>query len=125
MEQILKACVSGNHIMTNEIKTAFVRGENIPATINFIIHDNSLPEFCYLMYQRPGDTAPYIVSLTKRILCIINDDGTDAFDSAAEARDASNPYLKYFIAGNFKLKISTICTIHAKFKQYNFLGQII
>lgn len=67
MEQILKACVSGNHIMTNEIKTAFVRGENIPATINFIIHDNSLPEFCYLMYQRPGDTAPYIVSLTKTV----------------------------------------------------------
>ena len=26
------------------------------------------------------------------------------------------------MAGNFKLKISTICTIHAKFKQYNFLG---
>ena len=26
------------------------------------------------------------------------------------------------MAGNFKHKISTICTIHAKFKQYNFLG---
>ena len=26
------------------------------------------------------------------------------------------------MAGNFRLKISTICTIHAKFKQYNFLG---
>ena len=30
-------------------------------------------------------------------------------------------YLEYFMAGNFRLKISTICTIHAKFKQYNFL----
>lgn len=65
MEQILNACVSGNHIMTNEIKTAFVRGENIPAKVNFIIHDNDLPEFCYLMYQREGDKAPYIVSLEK------------------------------------------------------------
>ena len=27
-------------------------------------------------------------------------------------------YLEYFRAGNFRLKISTICTIHAKFKQY-------
>jgi hypothetical protein len=26
------------------------------------------------------------------------------------------------MAGNFRLKISTICTIHAKFKQYIFLG---
>lgn len=24
------------------------------------------------------------------------------------------------MAGNFRPKISTICTIHAKFKQYNF-----
>ena len=28
--------------------------------------------------------------------------------------------LEYFRAVNFKPKISTICTIHAKFKQYNF-----
>ena len=27
-------------------------------------------------------------------------------------------YLEYFMVGNFKLKISTICIIHAKFKQY-------
>ena len=26
------------------------------------------------------------------------------------------------MTGNFRLKISTICTIHAKFKQYIFLG---
>ncbi len=29
-------------------------------------------------------------------------------------------HLDYFMAGNFRLKISTICTTHAKFKQYNF-----
>ena len=29
------------------------------------------------------------------------------------------------MAGNFRPKISTICTIHAKFKQYDFwLGQL-
>ena len=33
-------------------------------------------------------------------------------------------YLEYFSAGNFRLKISTIRTIHAKFKQYKiFTGQ--
>ena len=33
-------------------------------------------------------------------------------------------YLEYFMAGNFGLKISTVCTIHAKFKQYKiFTGQ--
>ena len=26
------------------------------------------------------------------------------------------------MAGNFRLKISTICTIRAKFNQYNFFG---
>lgn len=67
MERILNACVSGNYIMTNEIRNAFVRGENVPATIDFIIHDNSLPEYCYLMYQRKGDKSPYIVSLTKTV----------------------------------------------------------
>ena len=30
-------------------------------------------------------------------------------------------YLEYFMAGNFRIKISTICTIHAKFKQYKIL----
>ena len=34
-------------------------------------------------------------------------------------------YCEYFMAGNFRLKISTICTIHAKFKQYKiFTGQL-
>ena len=31
-------------------------------------------------------------------------------------------YLEYFMAVNFRLKISTNCTIHAKYKQYNFFG---
>jgi len=39
----------------------------------------------------------YIVALTKHILETINDDGTDKFSGSAETRDASNPYLKYFI----------------------------
>ena len=29
-------------------------------------------------------------------------------------------YLEYFRTGNFRLKVSIICTIYAKFKQYNF-----
>lgn len=67
MEQILNACVSGNYIMANEIRNRLVQGENIPVTINFIVNGTTLPDFCYLMYQRQGDTSPYIVSLDKTV----------------------------------------------------------
>ena len=39
----------------------------------------------------------YIVEVTRHILEVIHDDGTDSFSASTENRDASNPYLKYFI----------------------------
>ena len=60
-----KACVNGNYIMTNHIRNILVQGENVPCTITFVIPRTDLPSFCYLMYQRVGDTAPYIISVER------------------------------------------------------------
>ena len=60
-----KACVNGKYIMTNQIRNILVQGENVPCTITFVIPRIDLPSFCYLMYQRVGDTAPYIISVER------------------------------------------------------------
>lgn len=62
-----KALVSGNYIMTDQIRNALVMGENLPCTFAFYIKGTQLPSFCYLLYQRPGDKAPFIVPVLKTV----------------------------------------------------------
>ena len=56
--------VSGKCILSTRISNLFVMGENIPEKIVFQIKGET-PEHCYLMYQRVGDNAPFIISVTK------------------------------------------------------------
>ena len=56
--------VSGKCILSTRISNLFVMGENIPEKVVFQIKGET-PEYCYLMYKRAGDNAPFIVNVTK------------------------------------------------------------
>lgn len=58
------ARITDSRIDVSCIENALIRGENKPFTINFMFYEE-IPENCYLMYQRQGDEAPYIVKLDK------------------------------------------------------------
>ena len=56
--------VSGKCILSTRISNLFVMGENLPEKVVFQIKGET-PEHCYLMYQRSGDKAPFIISVTR------------------------------------------------------------
>ena len=63
--RVINAKINLNNIIdTTYIGNVLVRGENKPITVNFVSLD-VFPANCYLMYQRPGDAAPYIVALQR------------------------------------------------------------
>jgi hypothetical protein len=56
--------VSGKCILATRISSLFVMGENIPERVIFQIQAE-VPQYCYLMYKRTGDSVPFIISLDK------------------------------------------------------------
>ena len=58
------ARITENKIDTTYISNVLVRGENKSLTIGFDFY-RPIPDRCFLMYQREGDEAPYIVEVEK------------------------------------------------------------